>query len=70
MENIDYNILMAEKVRLLTKDNYALRLALEPFAKKTGIRSGTVVLMKKEVVNARKALGWVDPLSHDGRDRG
>lgn len=49
MENIDYNILMAEKVRLLTKDNYALRLALEPFAKKTGIRSGTVVLMKKEV---------------------
>lgn len=45
-----------------------LRKALEPFAKKTCIRSGTVVLMRKEVINARKALGWLNPVAHGGKD--
>lgn len=44
MMDAEYNGLMAEKIRLLQAENVALRKVLEPFAKKTCIRSGTVRL--------------------------
>ena len=58
----------ADIIDFLTNEIAILREALEPFANKTGMRSHTVVLMKKEVINARKALGWVNPLAHGGKD--
>jgi len=52
----------------LRNEKEKLETALEPFAKKTGIRSYSVVLMRKEVIDARKALGWENPMAHGGKD--